>query len=201
MYVWLLTESLLPPLSQRYEYYVQQGVSPDDIAPMPAETIENIYHHLSPRLLQNPAWQPLREDLVEEVHQNYQLSLQKAIVDYILRDANELKRLKIVSVPRVFPQKIIRAPVPWHDSLREAFDSQTEQLFITNRIMSELQLLWENKLVVDVALFTYVHEIPQQSPNLKESYPVPAQALPTYKICKKAEPLRWLALRECHDCW
>lgn len=147
--------STLPSLSQRYEYYVQQGISPDDIAPMPDETIDNIYHHLSPRLLQNPDWQPLREDLVEEVQQNYQLSLQKAIVDYILRDSNELKRLKIGSVPRVFPQKFIRAPIPWHDSMREAFNAQAQQLFITNRIMSELQLLWENKSVASSFIYMY----------------------------------------------
>lgn len=137
-------------LPQRYEYYVQQGVSPSDIAPMPAETMEEIYRHLAPKLLQNPDWQPLKDQLVEEVQQNYQLSLQKAIVDYILRDSNELKRLKIASVPRVFPQKTIRAPVPWHDSFRQAFDAQSQQLFITNRIMSELQLLWENKSVYNV---------------------------------------------------
>lgn len=124
---------------------MQQGVSPDDIAPMPSETVENIYLHLEPRLLQNPDWQSLRDDLLEEVQDSYQLSLQKAIVDYILRDSSELKRLKIASVPRVFPQKMIRAPVPWHDSMREAFDAQSQQLFITNRIMYELQILWQNK--------------------------------------------------------
>ena len=112
---------------------------------MPAETLENIHGHLSSKLLQNPEWQPLRENLLEEVQQNYQLSIQKAIVDYILRDTTELKRLKIAAVPRVFPQKIIRAPVPWHGSMRLAFDAQAQQLFITNRIMSELQTLWQNK--------------------------------------------------------
>ena len=130
---------------QRYEYYVHQGISPSDIAPMPPETVENIHHHLHPSLLQNPEWQSLREHLLEEVQESYQLSLQKSIVDYVLRDSSELNRLRIASVPRVFPLKMIRAPVPWHDSMREAFDAQSQQLFITNRIMSELQLLWENK--------------------------------------------------------
>lgn len=135
---------------QRYEYYVQKGVSPDDIAPMPAETVDNIHLHLAPNLLQNPDWQPLRDSLLEEVHQNYLQSLQKGIVDYILRDSTELKRLKITAIPRVFPKKLIRAPVPWHDSMRLAFDAQTQQLFITNRIMSELQILWQDKLVKNV---------------------------------------------------
>ena len=124
---------------------MHQGVSPADIAPLPSETVENIHHHLPPGLLQNPEWQSLRADLLEEVQENYQLSLQKAIVDYVLRDSSELKRLRIASVPRVFPLKMIRAPGPWHDSMREAFDAQSQQLFITNRIMSELQLLWENR--------------------------------------------------------
>ncbi len=138
--LWYFSSSL-----QRYEYYINEGVSPADIAPMPAKTVQNIHSHLAPKLLQNPNWQPLRENLLEEIQQNYQLSIQKAIVDYILRDTTELKRLKIVAVPRVFPKKIIRAPVPWHDSMRLAFDAQAQQLFITNRIMSELQTLWQNK--------------------------------------------------------
>ena len=130
---------------QRYEYYVNEGISPADIAPMPAETVHSIHSHLASKLLQNPEWQPLRENLLAEIQQNYQLSIQKAIVDYILRDMTELKRLKIAAMPRVSPHKIVRAPVPWHDSMRLAFDAQAQQLFITNRIMSELQTLWQNK--------------------------------------------------------
>ena len=136
--------TLISPL-QRYEYYVNEGISPTDIAPMPVETIQNIRRRLPSNILQNSDRQPLRESLLEEVRQNYQLSIQKAIVDYILRDSTELKRLKIGAVPRVFPQKIIRAPIPWHDTMRLAFDAQAQQLFVTNRIMSELQTLWQNK--------------------------------------------------------
>lgn len=107
--------------------------------------MDNVHLRLAPKLLQNPDWQPLRENLLQEIEDSYQLSLKIAIVDYILRDSAELKRLKIASVPRVFPQKIIRAPVPWHDSMRQAYDAQVQQLFITNMIMSELLLLWQNK--------------------------------------------------------
>ena len=37
--------------------------------------------------------------------------------------------------------------------------------------------------------------LPQHPKALGESHPVPAQALPTYENCKKAEPLRCLSLR------
>lgn len=38
--------------------------------------------------------------------------------------------------------RIVRAPVPWHEDYRELKDYNTNHLFITNPIMLELQNIW-----------------------------------------------------------
>lgn len=130
---------------QRYQYYVLQGVSPRDLPPMPATVQEKVKSRLLQKLLQNPKWKGLRKELWDEVEEDYRLSWQKSIVDYILMDSSEKKRLGIKSVLLDHPQRVIRAPVPWHNSFHQAKGAQTQQLFINNHIMTELQLLWWSK--------------------------------------------------------
>lgn len=112
---------------------------------MPDETMKNVNSRLVDKLLKNPEWQNLRESLKVEVEHDYKMSLQKAIIDYVLKDSSELRRLKIGAIPRNFPLKIIRAPVPWCDSMNQAREGQSVQLFITNTVMIELQNLWHTK--------------------------------------------------------
>ncbi|KAG8541246.1 hypothetical protein GDO81_029423, partial [Engystomops pustulosus] len=62
--------------------------------------------------------------------------------DYILKDPEERDRLFISSIPRSFPHRVIRAPVPWHSSYSEAHAWNEDHLFITNPMMLSLQELW-----------------------------------------------------------
>ena len=112
---------------------------------MPELTKENVNSYLHPKLLQNSSWKGLRDELWVEIQEDYELSWQKAVVDYILMDSTEMDRLRIKSIPHSFRKRVIRAPVPWHDNFSLCRETQTQQLFITNKIMSELQLLWWNK--------------------------------------------------------
>lgn len=64
------------------------------------------------------------------------------IVDYILMDPMERKRLFIESIPHMFPQRVIRAPVPWHSVYRNAKKWNKEHLHIVNPMMLSLKDLW-----------------------------------------------------------
>ncbi len=112
---------------------------------MPDSTKESVNSYLHPKLLHNPSWKGLREELWDEIQGDYNQSWKKAVVDYILMDSSEMDRLSINSIPHSFRKRVIRAPVPWHDNFSLCREAQTQQLFITNKIMSELQLLWWNK--------------------------------------------------------
>ena len=120
-------------------------MSQADLPPMPERTMPNVHSKLLKKLLDNPDWKSLREDLHTEILDDYNLSLKKAIIDYILKNQGEMKRLKIGSVPQSHPLRAVRAPVPWESSMKEAKEAQTQQLFICNTVMTELQKLWHNR--------------------------------------------------------
>lgn len=59
-------------------------------------------------------------------------------------DPSELQRLSISSVPKPFPRRVIRAPVPWAASYQEAHTWQSQHLFTVSHIMVLLQDVWLN---------------------------------------------------------
>ena len=62
---------------------------------------------MSPKLSQNQAFSDVRQQLEDEVVENYNSSLRKAVVDYILIDPQEKNRLKIFSTPLTSPRRYI----------------------------------------------------------------------------------------------
>lgn len=63
-------------------------------------------------------------------------------VDYVLMDPAERKRLFIESVPRAFPQRVIRGPVPWHPTYQHARKWNREHLHTVNPMTLRLEELW-----------------------------------------------------------
>ena len=116
-----------------------------DMPPMPDRTLVQVNSRILPKLLRNPDWREMRENLWTEVSEDYKYSWQKAIVDYVLMDSMEKERLRIAACPHAFPMRIIRAPVPWHGHFLNCKEAQVHQLFITNKIMTGLQMLWWKK--------------------------------------------------------
>lgn len=112
------------------------------IAPEEDKVMVRISKLISNSLLTSPFLEPLLVALVDEKENDYYGSLMKSIVDYILMDPMERKRLFIDSVPRMFPQRVIRAPVPWHSAYRNAKKWNEEHLHSVNPMMLSLKDLW-----------------------------------------------------------
>ncbi|XP_043945444.1 dynein axonemal heavy chain 3 [Protopterus annectens] len=127
---------------ERYFYYINHGVRNEMLAPQKPEQIEKVMLQLPSELLNNPKMEKLIQLLIEEIQNDYVFSLKKGIVDYILKDPAERDRLFISSIPLSFPQRVIRAPVPWHDAYREAKRFNENHLFTVNPMMLHLQHLW-----------------------------------------------------------
>ncbi|XP_047390171.1 dynein axonemal heavy chain 3 isoform X4 [Sciurus carolinensis] len=127
---------------ERYCYYLTHGIQKDMITPQEDEVMVRISKLISTSLLTNPSLEPLLAALVEEKENDYYSSLMKSIVDYILMDPLEKKRLFIESIPRMFPQRVIRAPVPWHSVYRSAKKWNEEHLHTVNPMMLVLKNLW-----------------------------------------------------------
>ncbi|PNI91683.1 DNAH3 isoform 2 [Pan troglodytes] len=127
---------------ERYYYYLTNGIRKDMIAPEEGEVMVRISKLISNTLLTSPFLEPLMVVLVQEKENDYYCSLMKSIVDYILMDPMERKRLFIESIPRLFPQRVIRAPVPWHSVYRSAKKWNEEHLHTVNPMMLRLKELW-----------------------------------------------------------
>ncbi|XP_072798825.1 dynein axonemal heavy chain 3 isoform X1 [Vicugna pacos] len=127
---------------ERYYYYLTNGIRKDMIAPEEDKVMARISKLISNTLLTSPLLEPLMTGLVEEKENDYYSSLMKSIVDYILMDPTERKRLFIESIPRTFPQRVIRAPVPWHSVYRSAKKWNEEHLYTVNPMILSLKELW-----------------------------------------------------------
>uniref|UniRef100_A0A8C9L6L3 AAA+ ATPase domain-containing protein n=1 Tax=Pavo cristatus TaxID=9049 RepID=A0A8C9L6L3_PAVCR len=125
-------------LKGRYWYYVHRAVQEDMLAPQDEEVMNVILKQIPTRILANPYLKNSLLSLKEEIKEDYRISLMKAIVDYILMDPSERERLLIGSTPRPFPLRVIRAPVPWHSSYKEAKSWNESNLFVA----------WEAKLTL-----------------------------------------------------
>ncbi|XP_044246158.1 dynein axonemal heavy chain 3 [Ursus arctos] len=127
---------------ERYYYYLTNGIQRDMIAPEDDEVMHRISKLISNTLLTSPFLEPLMIVLVKEKENDYYSSLMKSIVDYILMDPTERKRLFIENIPRMFPQRVIRAPVPWHSVYRNAKKWNEEHLHTVNPMVLSLKELW-----------------------------------------------------------
>ncbi|KAM7373014.1 hypothetical protein PAMP_007900 [Pampus punctatissimus] len=132
-------------LYQRYMYYITTGVPISVLAPQPPQQMMNIMCLLPPITEDcSKDIQIMRANMEEEVKRDYYFSLKKSIVDYILMDLSERQRLSISSIPMPFPRRVIRAPVPWAATYREAQTWQSQHLFTISHIMVLLQDVWLN---------------------------------------------------------
>lgn len=83
--------------------------------------------------------------LEPEIISDYKQSIRSVIVDYVLMDPHERKRLSIETLPVKFPMLCIRAPVPWHQSKITANHSMRHNLFIGDAILRDIRDLWFSK--------------------------------------------------------
>ncbi|XP_062820321.1 dynein axonemal heavy chain 3 [Anolis carolinensis] len=127
---------------ERYCYYIHKGIRKDMLAPQDELVMENILSLIPSRFLTNLHLEALRKSLKEEIQDDYHIWLMKDIVDYILMDPDERRRLFICNIPRPFPQRMIRAPVPWHKMYQEVKIWNESHLFTVNPMMLTLQHLW-----------------------------------------------------------
>ncbi|KAM8960487.1 dynein axonemal heavy chain 3 [Pelodytes ibericus] len=137
-----LKENPTPRDLERYFYYVHRGIQREMLAPQEMEQMERILRNVPNQLLNNPTLEKLFLEIREEIEYDYYMSLRKSIVDYILKDPEEKKRLSIASTPPIYPLRVLRAPVPWHTSYRNAHHWNETHLFTVNPMMLALQELW-----------------------------------------------------------
>ena len=87
---------------ERYHYYIENGPNKSMIAPLAENQFEIFYNLISPRLKSQPFMKEFEPTLINDVLQDYEYSMRKTILDYVLLNYEERKRLKIDWVQRPF---------------------------------------------------------------------------------------------------
>lgn len=78
---------------QRYYYTIQHGIDTEHVAPLEMEWMEKIFS-LVPDQLKIEQYSNDIQDLSETIRNDYQLSVKKAIVDFVLKDNRQLSVAK-----------------------------------------------------------------------------------------------------------
>ncbi|CAH8492971.1 unnamed protein product, partial [Dicrocoelium dendriticum] len=128
---------------ERYMYYISKGV-PDGMLAPPPDHLWLKLEEYTPQVLVT-AWPTLAEELREEIRHDYDQALRKAVVDYILLDPAERKRLFVSWIPVPYPSYVVRSPVPWHAVRQKAFQFCQKSLFTPCALTLAIQQIWQTE--------------------------------------------------------
>ncbi|VDQ02889.1 unnamed protein product [Trichobilharzia regenti] len=110
------------------------------LEPLPSGLWEKLQKYLPAHL--TSAWPTNVNELQKQIHEDYEYAVRKSIVDYILLDPEERKRLFIEWLPVPYPSFVVRPPVPWHTRRKRAHEFCKRYLFTTGPIPLALQNIW-----------------------------------------------------------
>ncbi|VDN09030.1 unnamed protein product [Dibothriocephalus latus] len=133
----------------RLLYYMNDGIPGDMLAEPPDRLWTEVKRLVPERLV--TAWKSLHDELLEEIGQGYEMAVRRAIVEYILMDPDERRRLFIGWLLVPHPIYVIRPPVPWHESAVSSAKFCANNLYVPSAMSLALNILWHTKWIPDCA--------------------------------------------------
>ncbi|XP_053593796.1 dynein axonemal heavy chain 3 [Microplitis demolitor] len=130
----------------KLQYLINQSIKDFHLEPYDYLYLEKAQERLSYKLKKLKYFNFIFKSLELEIINDYKQSIRFAIVDYILLDPLERKRLLNTDIlPIQYPVMHIRAPVPWHNFFVNAAHYNEHNLFIGNEILRDIRELWFSK--------------------------------------------------------
>jgi len=119
---------------ERYRQYVENEISKDVIAPIRQYWLSHILELIPGDLhaVDKDRVEYLVDAMLNEINKDYHDSVRKAILDYILMDENEMRRLGI--------QQVLNKPVDWGDNYYKGIEPNEEwkhNVMMARMLMSE----------------------------------------------------------------
>eukprot|EP00117_Sycon_ciliatum_P023820 scpid1450/ scgid20157/ Dynein heavy chain 3, axonemal; Axonemal beta dynein heavy chain 3; Ciliary dynein heavy chain 3 len=146
---------------ERYSFYLERGVSVNDVEPLAREFFDSILRQEPIKSAYEEVEDPARaymyrsgalvaknyvvRQLMSEVEKDYNKAMRKVIVDYILMDVEERKRLRIVYTPVAYLCKVFRGPFPWHGGMRTKKQELHHVYLHSNNIIRTINNIWNDK--------------------------------------------------------
>ena len=137
----------------RYRQYVENEISVDVIAPIRQYWLTHIIELIPGDLhaVEKERIEQLIDTMLNEINKDYFDSVRKSILDYILKDENEMRRLGI--------QQVLNQPITWGDDFYKGIEPNeewkhnvmmarmlmSENLCICSQATLELMRIWREK--------------------------------------------------------
>ena len=146
---------------ERYLKYINHDLAKVSVAKLSKEQVQRIHKRLNNKrkTVQNIMLRKLLAVLTQEMERDHEEAMRKAVVDYVLMDPGERKRVNVPRVPGTFERSLIRAPVPWHGQYVIARQYCRHNLFTLNPVVVRVSHLWHRRY----------HELRFISPSLLRS--------------------------------
>lgn len=118
----------------RYSQYIEEEIPVDVIAPIRVYWINHILELIPADLhaIDPSRVTALVDSMLKEMNENYYNAVKKSILDYILKDENEMKRLEIYQV--------LNSPIDWGDNYYTGIEPEEEwkqNVMMARMLMSE----------------------------------------------------------------
>jgi dynein heavy chain len=145
----------------RYQYYVCDGIADDVVAPIKADWVRNALGLLCTNISLVPERrvEELVKAMLIEMKHDYRQSIKRAILDYVLRNGKERRRLKIEKPPCAelpvwgLGTAPHAPPAWWREPIQRSFRLVSTSLFSVNPAMMQVLSIWEkykDLLLVDI---------------------------------------------------
>ncbi|XP_059095302.1 dynein axonemal heavy chain 3-like [Tigriopus californicus] len=125
--------------------YILHDLNGANLARFSKQQLARIKLKLHSNWFKNIIYKKIVSLLVQEVEEDFLLAMKTAVVNYVLMDVDERKRVGISVIPSPFPRSVIRGPVPWHQQFLIAQQFCRHNLFILNPIIQRLRVLWQKR--------------------------------------------------------
>ncbi|KAK3779700.1 hypothetical protein RRG08_013655 [Elysia crispata] len=131
-----------PENKERYYQLAEIAIEPSMVGPITKDTLNGIYGFVPRQLRIN---HPLAlKAFLKDMDTDYREAVRRAILNYVLLDPNEQLRLGL-PMPEKPSNLAGRDGFPWHNSVNNAREFMTNDLFITHPVMREILYRFEHK--------------------------------------------------------
>jgi dynein heavy chain len=148
-------------IRERYNHYIEAEISTEVIAPIRQHWVTNILSFIPTdmSLLTKERIEQMIDSMLNEINASYYVAGRKSILDYVLKDPEERKRIGIESNPNppvdygTQPYLGIEPDEAWQNNVLIARMLISDNLCICSMAILGLKLLWteyESNLLVDL---------------------------------------------------